>query len=200
MPTLPNCLKLGIIREMSKVIKNAKEQPTIWYGRHMEPGVAEYAEPGKTAYRILVNEAAIREMDPSFAGKPVYVKHVDEVNLDKIQHEADGYVIESFYNAADSSHWVKFIVVSDKGREAIRAGWKLSNAYIPKSFGPGGISKGVELQKEVIAGEYEHLALVPDPRYETSIVLTPSQFKEYNESNCWNSKKLPIPKEETLNV
>jgi hypothetical protein len=180
---------------MSEHMKNARELPTVWYGKHMSAGVAEYREPNKDPYRILVNEDTIRRMDASFPGRPVYVRHVDEVNLDKIQVEADGYVVESFYNKADSSHWCKFIIVSDKGREAIRLGYKLSNAYIPKSFGPAGISKGVEYQKEVTSAEYEHLALVNDPRYEDSIILAPKDFLHYNNERIMSLDKVANSKE-----
>lgn len=166
---------------MSEKVENAKTPPKVFYGLHMVPGVAEYSEPNTEAYRIFVGENTIKNMDQTFQGKPVYVRHVDEVNLENIQNEADGYVIESFYNPKDGKHWAKFIVVSDKGHEAIRSGWKLSNAYVPKGFGGGGLWNGVEYLKEVTSGEYEHLALVPNPRYAESIILTPEQFKAYNE-------------------
>lgn len=160
--------------------KNAKTFPQIYYGLHMAEGVAEYAEPDKKPYRILINENAIKGMDPTFAGKPVYVHHVDQVNIENLQEEADGYVIESFFNKADGKHWAKFIVVSDKGHEAIRNGWRLSNAYIPKDFSGGGQWHGVDYDREVTRGEYEHLAIVNNPRYEESVILTPDQFKDYN--------------------
>lgn len=176
-------------------VQNASQKPEVMYGMHFYPGVAEYAEPDKKPYRIFLNEQTIRDMDQTFAGCPVYVQHVDEVNLDNIQHEADGYVIESFYNSVDGKHWVKFIVVSDKGRDAIKRGWRLSNAYVPEAFGPGGLWNGVEYQKEVTRASYEHLALVPDPRYAESIILTKSQFKSYNENLELELKKVANSKE-----
>ena len=172
-----------------QLIKNAKQEPKVFYGLHFYPGVAEYKEDGKEPYRIMLNENTLRSMDATFAGKPVYVYHVDEVNLDKIQTEADGYVIESFYNEADGKHWCKFIVVSDKGHEAISKGWGLSNAYVPESFAQGGLWNGVEYAKEVMSGRFEHLAIVPDPRYDAN-VLTPAQFKSYNESRLLELKKV----------
>lgn len=147
----------------------------------MVQGVAEYQEPDSEPYRIFISEPTIKNMDSSFSGRPLYVHHVDEVNLDKLQMEADGYVIESFFNPTDGNHWAKFIVVSDRGHEAISSGWKLSNAYIPKSFSGGGLWHGVEYLKEVTSGEYEHLAIVPNPRYSESVILNPEQFKNYNE-------------------
>jgi len=161
------------------MIRNANSKPQVYYGLHMLPGVAEYiGESG--SYRIFINESTIKKMDPTFVGLPVYVDHKEEVNMDKIQAEADGYVVKSFYNEADGKHWAEFIIVSDKGHEAIRNGWKLSNAYIPKNFGQGGLWNGVEYQKEVTDGEYEHLALVQNPRYGESVILTPEAFKQYN--------------------
>jgi hypothetical protein len=163
-----------------KKVTNAKTLPEVYYGLHMVEGVAEYAEAGKEPYRILVGEEVIKNMNPTFQGKPVYVDHVDGVDLENIQNEADGYVFESFYNKSDGKNWVKFIVVSDRGKEAIKMGWKLSNAYVPLSFCGGGQWHGVEYTKEVTGGEYEHLAIVRNPRYQESMILTPEQFKVHN--------------------
>lgn len=172
------------------VIKNSNGE--IFYGLHMCPGVAEYKEPGQEAFRIFLNEDTIRSMNPTFAGRPMFVRHVEEVtpDLDKLRSEADGWVIESFYNAADGKTWAKFVIVSEKGLEAIKRGYKLSNAYIPKAFGQGGLWNGVQYSKEITAGEYEHLAIVPNPRYEESIILTPEKFKSYNEDKVLELKKL----------
>jgi hypothetical protein len=174
-------------------VENAKTLPKVYYGLHMVEGVAEYKDEATNngqPYRIFVGESVIKNMDPTYAGKPLYVLHVDDVNLDALQNEADGYVVESFFNKSDGKHWAKFIVVSDRGHEAIRSGWKLSNAYIPKQFSGGGKWHGVDYLKEVEAAEYEHLALVPNPRYEESIILTPEEFKTYNSDKELELKKL----------
>jgi len=61
---------------------------------------------------------------------------------------------------------------------------------MPKSFGPGGLWNGVSYQKEVLAGEYEHLAIVSNPRYEESIILTPDEFKAYNDEKTLELERL----------
>lgn len=172
-------------------------QGKIYYGIHFYPGVAEYQEPGADPYRVFLNENTLRSMDPTFAGKPIFVEHVDEVDphLDELRKEADGWVIESFFNQADGKHWVKFIVVSEKGDRAIQAGLKLSNAYVPNGFTQGGLWNGVTYSKEIISGEYEHLAIVKHPRYEESIILTPEEFKKYNEEKVNELKKLSNSKQ-----
>lgn len=182
------------------MIKNAKTLPKVYYGLHFYPGVAEYREPEKDAYRIFIGEDAIKNMGPTFAGRPVYVQHVDEVDLENIQNEADGYVMESFFNPVDGKHWVKFLIVSDRGHEAKAKGWKLSNAYTPKETSGGGVCNGVEYAYEVMRGEYDHLAIVPNPRYEESVILTPEEFKAYNAQKEIELKALANSKEKKETV
>lgn len=165
---------------------------------HFYPGVAQYDEPGKESQRIFINEDTIREMDATFAGKPIFVDHVDEVDqsIDQLRKEADGWVIESFFNSADGKHWVKFIVVSEKGDRAIRNGFRLSNAYIPLgNYGQGGLWNGVPYSKQVLNASYEHLAIVKNPRYEESVIMTPEQFKKYNNDKEIDLKRIANSKE-----
>lgn len=177
-------------------VKNA--QGEIFYGMHFYPGVAEYREPGKDPYRVFLNEDTLRTMDPSFAGCPIFVEHVEEVeeNLDELRKEADGWVTESFYNSADGKHWVKFVIVSERGKRAIKSGLRLSNAYIPEAFSQGGQWNGVSYTREITKGKFEHLAIVRNPRYEESVILSPENFKKYNEEKVVELKRLANSKGE----
>lgn len=163
-----------------KKIKNASQFPKRYYGLHMVEGCAEYKTQDSTPFKIFVGEDAIKNMDSTFEGKPVYVDHVDEVNVEDIE-QADGYVVKSFFNKTDGKHWAEFIVTTDKGHDAISNGWALSNAYEITQENMGGKWHGMDYDKEVLAGVYEHLAIVQDPRYKESIILTPEEFKAYNE-------------------
>lgn len=161
------------------LIFNSMERGQIFYGLHFSEGVAEYAPADGEPYRIFVNEKTAKAMDPTFSGCPVYVKHVDEVNgIGK--GEEDGYVVESFFNKSDGRHWAKMVIVTEKGLDHIKRGWTLSNAYRVIEEGPGGEWHGVQYKSEVRNGKYEHLAIVNDPRYSESIILTPAEFKAYN--------------------
>lgn len=170
----------------------------IYYGMHFYPGVAQYDEPGKQSKMVFVNENTIRKLDPTFQGKPIFVEHVEEVetNVDELRKEADGWVIESFFNSADGKHWVKFIAVSKHAERAIERGFRLSNAYIPQLNGQGGQWNGVTYQEEVVGGEYEHLAIVQNPRYEESVIMTPDEFKAYNEGLQIELKRIANSKTE----
>lgn len=180
-------------------MKVLNSQGKIYYGMHFYPGLAEYREEGKDPYRVYLNEDTIRSMGPTFAGKPIFVEHVDgvEENIDELRKEADGWVIESFYNAADGKHWAKFIITSSRGEKAIANGLRLSNAYFPVgTFGPGGQWNGIDYSKQILNGEYEHLAIVRHPRYEESVIMTPEQFKEYNDNHAVELKRLANSKDE----
>lgn len=177
-------------------ISNTKGK--VFYGIHFYPGVAEYQDPQEGPYRVFLNEDTLRSMDPTFAGKPVFVDHVQEVeaSIDELRKEADGWVIKSFYNAFDGKHWVEFIVVSEAGQRAIESGMRLSNAYIPKTLSDGGLWNGVSYKKEITQGEYEHLAIVANPRYEESVIMTPEQFKKYNSEKEIELKRIANSKDE----
>lgn len=175
-------------------LENEKTLPRRYFGLHMLPGCAEYQE-GDVSFRVFINENTIKQMDSTFEGKPVFVRH-GAVNLETLKEDADGYVVRSFYNAADGKHWAEFLVVSDKGHEAIRNGWRLSNCYTPKEFAGGGLWNGISYQKEVKRGQYDHLALVPNPRYDESVVLTPEGFKEYNAKKTLELQRLSNSKGE----
>lgn len=164
------------------MIKNVKSKPEVYYGLHMVEGLAEYADPGVEPYRIYIGETTIKNMNPSFQGKPVYVEHVDEVDESDLERdqELDGVVVRSFFNKSDGKNWAEFVVFTEAAKTAIKMGWKLSNAYVPTQFSGGGENHGASYVKEVTGGEYEHLAIVQHPRYEESIILTPEQFKAYN--------------------
>lgn len=164
------------------LVTNSQQLPKVYYGLHMVEGIAEYkdAQIQEGFYRILIGEECLKNMDPTYAGRPVYVHHVDKVDLDTVKQDADGWVVESFYNQLDGKHWVKFLAF-DQAIEAIDLKkWKLSNAYIPKKTIGGGKWHGVDYRNEIVQGEYEHLAIVPNPRYSESRILTEQEFKDYN--------------------
>lgn len=156
----------------------------VFYGLHFAQGVAEYQ--GETndrgePKRILISESTAKSMDKSFSGRPVFLDHKDNITEDDFK-KASGYVFESFFNKSDGNHWVKFIITDEAAISFIQKGWRLSNAYFKTKTAGGGKWHGVVYDEEVLAGEYEHLAIVSNPRYEESMILTQEEFREYNQS------------------
>jgi hypothetical protein len=170
---------------------NAKQMPRIFYAKHMQPGLAEYSNE-----RILVDTDALKSMIPSFVGKPVYINH-QAVDLEKLKENAAGYVTDSFYNEADGWAWVKMLAIDDELYQAISNGWSVSNAYIPTTHSPGGTQHNVAYNRKINTAEFTHLAVVQNPRYEQACILTPEQYKVYQEKKLQqlaelkNSKSAP---------
>jgi hypothetical protein len=169
----------------------------VYYGMHFYPGVARYEEAEKEPLTVFINENTIRNMGPSFEACPVFVEHVDGVDddLNEVRKEADGWVVESFFNQADGKTWAKFVICSDRGLEAIKRGYKLSNCYKPMLANTSGQWNGVPYQQEVTGGEFEHLAIVVNPRYEESVIMTPDEFKKYNSECAEQIKRLANSKD-----
>lgn len=160
---------------------NANQMPKHYYARHMQPGVCKY-----NSEIVLVDTDAIKRMIGGEAiGIPVYVLHNTAPNderMKNLQAESDGYIIDSFYNELDGWAWFEFLVVSDKGHAAVAKGWAVSNAYMPTEWGPGGTKNNVPYDREIVNGTFTHLAIVPDPRYEDACIMTPEQFRVYQDS------------------
>lgn len=169
---------------MKKLFHNSKQEPRIFYARHIAPGVCGYEDE-----TVFLNEDTLRKMDATFAGKPIYVGH-QKVNLDNLQEEAQGYVVESFFLPEDGAHWAKIIIVGDDGHEAVGKGWAVSNAYMPEAFGAGGEWHNIAYNREITDAYYTHLALVDNPRYEEATIMTPEDFKTYKESKREQLKQL----------
>jgi len=156
--------------------QNASQFPRTFYARHMQPGTCGYEDE-----IVLVDTDAIKKMIPTGVNKPIYIHH-QNVNLDSIKEDADGWITESFYNELDGWAWFKCIAIDDAAHKAIDNGWSVSNAYRPTQFGVGGTKNNCPFNREVLNAEFTHLAIVPNPRYEEACIMSPEQFRNYQEA------------------
>lgn len=161
---------------MDKEKRNVSQSPRIFYARHMQPGVCGYENE-----TILVDTAALKRMLPSAVGKPVYINHQD-VDMHKLKEQAAGYITDAFYNEQDGWGWFKFLAIDDECHEAVKQGWKVSNAYVPDQWQEGGLKNNVPYDREVVGGSFTHLAIVPNPRYEDATIMAPDEFKIYQDT------------------
>lgn len=160
-------------------VKNMSQIPKRYYGRHFSPGVVNYPENKQMLY---VSPEVAKSMDETFQCRPLFVQHIEsQVDLDTVQEEADGWVVRSFYEPLDGTHWTEFMAITDDAHEKIKDGWTLSNSYIVDETGPGGTWHNVPYDASIEKASYDHLSLVDNPRYEESIILTPEEFKAYQD-------------------
>ena len=179
------------------MLKNEKQLPSRYFARHIKEGLVHYLENGQDTLYLVKNDA-LQKMNKSFEGKPIYVRHVDSVDMEHLRETADGYVVKSFYNEFDGAWWAEIMVVSDAGHAAVKKGWAVSNCYSPTEYGDGGVYHDISYQREVRNGAYEHLAIVPNPRYEEAVIMTPDAFLKYNEGKQQEINKLKNSKESEM--
>lgn len=179
-------LKNSDIDMIGKSVRNA--EPMSFYGLHFRSGVAQYKDLENEPIFYISPDTA-KQMDVTFKNKPVFVNHQDDVDLEDIT-KADGIVVRSFYNKYDGNHWAEFIVFTQNAIDHIKRGWRLSNGYIIDNQGSGGRHQGLDYDLEVVNAHYEHLAIVPVPRYGDSVIMTKEEFDRYNETKKAEIKKL----------
>lgn len=162
-----------------------------YYSLHICEGLT--SSNGKT---LLVQDSALRRMDPSFEGKPVVFLE-DHINLEIYDRMVEEYrktgkldskilagvVSKSFFNEQDGKHWVEYVVWMPAAIAACESGMKVSNGYWSTRDGGEGTWHGFNYDVEVLDGEYTHLLLTDQPRYTESITLTPERYGEYNEAH-----------------
>lgn len=175
-------------------VKNARELPGIYYAKHIREGTAYYPLEKEDKQMLLIKDDALKKMMPSFVSKPIFVDHQDVTVVDT-EKSADGYITDSFYNELDGCYWVKLLAVSDKIKNAIQSGWSVSNAYDVLKQAPGGTYNKVEYHREVLEAAYNHLAIVPNPRYEWAKIYSPEDFKKYQEEKRTQLEQLQNSKD-----
>lgn len=185
----------------NKLKNSISQYPKVFFARHIGEGVVSYKNTDGGEDIFFIGNDTLKKMNASFTGKPVYIQHQD-IPLSQMKERAVGYVVESFYLPEDGKQWLKMLITDDEAFDAIQNGWKVSNAYNVKDLGAGGVWHNIPYKREVLDGEYEHLALVADPRYEEAVIMTPEDFKSYKEAkkkeldamSLDNSKKAVIKK------
>lgn len=171
-----------------EIIDNATMYPSFYYAKHLAAGLAGYEDE-----TILIDTDALKEMMPTFVGKPIVVNH-QNIELNNLE-KRDGTVIESFYNELDGCAWTKMLIETDAARQAIAQGCSVSNCYQPTEWDNGGKHHNVPYDRKIKNGIFKHLAIVPNPRYEEAKIYTPEEFNLYQKEKRDKLKILQNAKE-----
>lgn len=143
--------------------KNSAGWPLSMKCSFIEPGIVNYADVGM----VLVRKEVLDKMQNSFVGRPVVNEDHREVKPgDYKDGTVDGIVNSVWYEPTDGMFHCGYQVWDAKTLQNINRGYRVSCAYKVTQWGEGGIHNNVPYEREVLAGEYTHLAIVPNPRYE----------------------------------
>lgn len=171
----------------------------------------EFIEPGLISYEdidqgiILVRQGALDRMRNTFVGKPlVNEDHIDltpnqAFKVDnESKPEADG-IVSAAGVTEDGREYVDVLVWNKDTIENIdKNEYSASCSYVPNQVSEGGIYHGIEYDEEVLDGEYTHIAIVSNPRYENvKIYQNSKRSKSMAKKFKFGRKKnaLPPPEE-----
>ena len=140
--------------------------------RFIEPGIAEY----KGSFgKILITKDTLDKFIKTIVGVPVIIKHKDitEKNVNK---ERVGVVSDVWFNEADGWYYCSGILFDRQAIDLVKnQGWSVSCTYDFESDFKKGTYHGLDYDMEFTGGEFLHLALVPNPRYEKANIVMNSK-------------------------
>ena len=160
---------------------------------YLESGLAYYEseDGGEEGDMVLVRKDAMDKMRPTFIGKPL----VNEIHKDADRQNfcdiADGVVSRVWHNAEDGWDYCEFIVWDEATKKNVKSGaYSVSCAYKPTDVDPaGGEHHNVKYTAEILNGEYTHLAVVRNPRYEGARIILNSKGGRTMKFSFWQKDK-----------
>lgn len=178
-------------------LQNEQQWPKIYTKKFLEQGLVDYSDSDYGT--LLLSKETIDALIPSFLGKPVIIKHF-EVTPDNFLDYSVGNITNIYFNPTDGWYYVDFCITHDEGHKKLDEGWGVSCFYSANKKFIEGKYHNIPYHGEIVGGAGEHLALVPNPRYEecledVSAIAAMNVDKKpaylYNATNYLNKRKQP---------
>lgn len=158
--------------------------------RFIEAGLAHYQEFGD----VLITKETLDKFVYTMVGCPVIIRHKD-ITKDNVDKERVGVVSKVWYNELDGWYWCEGIIWDKQAIDLIKnQGWSVSCTYDFESDFKKGTYHGKDYDMEFTGGEFLHLALVDNPRYERAniVVNSKDEEKEEKSNNVNNERELTM--------
>lgn len=163
--------------------------------RFIEDGLVSYGDAGV----LKVTKEALDKFSQTLVGCPVIIKH-QEVNDGNADALRSGVISDVYFNADDGWYYCAGVIWDKEALQKIEEGWSVSCCYnMTDSTGDSGEWHNMHYDDELLNGVFEHLAIVPNPRYEEATILLNSKEKEYDMLfKLFNGKKSNEEKSEMV--
>jgi hypothetical protein len=148
-------------------------------GRHF---VSRFIEAGAVSYGkagvLKVTKEALDKFVQSFVACPVIVKH-KKLTKDNVDDERVGVVNSVWFDANDAWFYCDGVIYDTDAIRKIENGWSVSCTYdMTESTGESGEWHNIHFDDELLNGVFQHLAIVPNPRYEDATIIFNSKDRE----------------------
>ena len=167
--TVNNKMELG-----EDISVEAKGKGRKFVSRFIEPGVAHYEEFGD----VLITKETLDGFINTMVGCPVIIQHkdIDDENVDK---ERVGVISNVWFNEFDGWYYCDGIIWDKQAIDLIKnQEWSVSCTYDFDSDKLEKTHNGKKIDMEFTGGEFLHLALVPNPRYERANIVMNAKEKD----------------------
>ena len=138
----------------------------LFRSRFIQPGLAGY--PGQYG-NALIKKKNLDRFIYTLRGKPVTINHKSEITDD----DKVGIVNDVWFNPDDGWYWCNGVIWDEAAQNLITdKGWSVSCSYCyTKCDDTGGTENNIPYDIEFLDGEFEHLAIVDNPRYERANIV-----------------------------
>jgi len=171
--TVHNKMELG-----EDISVEAKGKGRKFVSRFIEPGVAHYEEFGD----VLITKETLDRFINTMVGCPVIIQHkdIDDENVDK---ERVGVISNVWFNEFDGWYYCDGIIWDKQAIDLVKnQDWSVSCTYDFDSDKLEKTHNGKKIDMEFTGGEFLHLALVPNPRYERANIVVNSKDESKNDN------------------
>ena len=171
--TVNNKMELG-----EDISVEAKGKGRKFVSRFIEPGVAHYEEFGD----VLITKETLDGFINTMVGCPVIIQHkdIDDENVDK---ERVGVISNVWFDEFDGWYYCDGIIWDKQAIDLVKnQEWSVSCTYDFDSDKLEKIHNGKKINMEFTGGEFLHLALVPNPRYERANIVVNSKDESKNDN------------------
>lgn len=148
-----------------------KGKGRYFQSKFIEAGIAHYDELGD----ILITKETLDKFIHTMVGCPVIINHKDvtDKNVDKLRV---GVISKVWFNETDGWYYCEGILTDSQAIDLIKnQGWNVSCSYNFVSDNQKKTYHGKEIDMEFIDGEFLHLAIVENPRYEGANIVVNSK-------------------------
>lgn len=155
--------------------------------RFIEPGLAHYKELGD----IVITKETLDKFIMTMIGCPVIIEHKDvtDKNVDELRV---GTISDVWFNDLDGWYYCSGILTDNEAIDLIKnKGWNVSCSYSFVSDDTQKTYHGKPIDMEFTDGEFLHLAIVEDPRYEgANIVVNAKDDEELSINNSIDKENI----------
>jgi len=156
---------------------DGKGKGRYFVSRFIEPGLAHYKELGD----IVITKETLDKFIQSMVGCPVIIDHKDvtDKNVDKLRV---GTISRVWFNEQDGWYYCEGILTDDEAIDLVKnQGWNVSCSYSFVSDESQKTYHGKPIDMVFTDGEFLHLAIVEDPRYEGANIVVNSNDEKQEE-------------------